>query len=60
MSQSAQFWQFAREAVISADQSQTEIEKRDLLKLARTWFQAALQSDIGVPATKGPSPWAAL
>ena len=51
MSQSAQFWQFAEEATLSADQSQTVIEKRDLLKLAHTWSQAALlsDSDIGIP-----------
>ena len=37
-----QFWQYAKEAIISASRAQTEDERRDLLDLAGTWTQAAL------------------
>jgi hypothetical protein len=40
-----QFWQYAEEAMLSARQSKTAKEKADLLDLARTWSQAALQSE---------------
>jgi hypothetical protein len=42
MSRTDQFWQYAKEAIISASRAQTEDERRDLLDLAGTWTQAAL------------------
>jgi hypothetical protein len=37
-----QFWQYAKEAVLSASYAKTDEDRRDLLDLARTWTQAAL------------------
>jgi hypothetical protein len=42
MSRTDQFWQYAKEAIISASRAQTEDERRDLLDLAGIWAQAAL------------------
>jgi hypothetical protein len=52
MSQTAQFWQYAEEAMLSARQSKSEIEKKGLMDLARTWAQAAMQREtiVGVNA----------
>jgi hypothetical protein len=45
MSEADQFRQYAEEALVWANQSNTEKEKRLLLELARTWTQAAVASD---------------
>ena len=37
-----EFWQYAKEAVLSASYAKTDEDRRDLLGLARTWTQAAL------------------
>jgi hypothetical protein len=37
-----QFWQYAKEAVISAYGAKTEKDREDFLDLARTWTQAAV------------------
>ena len=37
-----EFWQYAKEAVLSASYAKTDEDRRDLLDLARTWTQAAL------------------
>jgi hypothetical protein len=37
-----QFWKYAREAIFSACDAETERDRRDFLELARTWTQAAL------------------
>jgi hypothetical protein len=42
MSKTDEFWQYAKEAIISASCAETEDEKRGLLDLAGTWTQAAL------------------
>ena len=42
MSNTGEFWQYAKEAVICASRAETEEERRGLLDLARTWTQAAL------------------
>ncbi|MGB8632164.1 MAG: hypothetical protein WCD69_22770 [Xanthobacteraceae bacterium] len=42
MSQTDQFWQYAKEAMLSACHAETDDEKQALLDLARTWTQAAL------------------
>ena len=42
MSQTDQFWQYAKEAMLSAYYAETDDDKQALLDLARTWTQAAL------------------
>ena len=42
MSNTDEFWQYAKEAILSASYAETEDERHDLLDLARTWTQAAL------------------
>jgi hypothetical protein len=36
------FWQYAREAILSASEAKTDNDKLALLDLAWTWTQAAL------------------
>ena len=36
------FWQYAKEAILSASCAKTDEDRRDLLDLAQTWMQAAL------------------
>jgi hypothetical protein len=48
MSNADKFWQYAEEAMLSAQQSKSENEKRTLMDLARTWTQAAMQSETAV------------
>jgi hypothetical protein len=38
-----QFWQYAKEAILSAADAKTDEDRQSLLGLARTWTQAALQ-----------------
>jgi hypothetical protein len=42
MSITDEFWQYAKEAILSACDAETDDDKQDLLDLARTWTQAAL------------------
>jgi hypothetical protein len=44
-SNAEKFWQYANEAMRRAVQSKSEDEQRALLELARTWTQAAAESD---------------
>jgi hypothetical protein len=44
MSETDQFWQYAREAMLLICDAETPKDKHDLLELAGTWTQAALQS----------------
>jgi hypothetical protein len=37
-----EFWQYAKEALLSACSAKTERDRRDFLELARTWTQAAV------------------
>ena len=46
MSEIDQFWQYAKEAIISACEAKTNTDKEGLLELARTWTQAALQERV--------------
>jgi hypothetical protein len=39
-----EFWQYAKEAILSAATAKTDDDRQDLLELARTWTQAALQA----------------
>jgi hypothetical protein len=54
MSEADQFRQYAQEAMRWARQAKTEKEKRALLELARTWSQAALESDSTVMVNVSP------
>jgi hypothetical protein len=42
MSKTDEFWQYAKEAVLSASYANADDERQALLDLARTWTQAAL------------------
>jgi hypothetical protein len=42
LSESYQFWQYAREAMLSIGYANTDDDRQDLLELARIWTQAAL------------------
>ena len=42
MSITDQFWQYAKEAMLSASYAKTDEDRQGLLELARTWTQAAL------------------
>jgi hypothetical protein len=42
MSITDQFWQYAKEAILSASSAKTDEERQGLLELSRTWTQAAL------------------
>jgi hypothetical protein len=42
MSQTDQFWRYAKEAMLSVCDAKTDDDKQALLDLARTWTQAAL------------------
>jgi hypothetical protein len=37
-----QYWQYAKEAILSACDAKTDGDRQGLLELARTWTQAAL------------------
>ena len=42
MSKTEQFWQYAKEAILSASYAKSDDERQNLLDLARIWTQAAL------------------
>jgi hypothetical protein len=42
MSKTDEFWQYAKEAVLSACYAKTDEERQGLLDLGQTWTQAAL------------------
>jgi hypothetical protein len=44
MSETDQFWLYAKEAILSISYAKTDEDKQGLLDLARTWTQAALQA----------------
>ncbi len=46
MSERDQFWQYAREAMLSVGYANTDEDNQDLLELARIWTQAALQATL--------------
>lgn len=54
MSQAAQFWQYAEDAMLSARQSKSEMEKIALMDLARAWAQAAMQSETAAAVDDCP------
>jgi hypothetical protein len=42
MSKTDEFWQYAKEAILSASGAENKEERQGFLDLARTWTQAAL------------------
>jgi hypothetical protein len=42
MPKTDEFWQYAKEAILSASYAKTDEDRRDQIDLARTWKQAAL------------------
>ena len=44
MSETDQFWEYAKEAMLLSCDAKTGRDKQELLELAGTWTQAALQS----------------
>ena len=55
MLQSDEFWQYAKEAILSASRAKTEDERHGLLDLARTWTQAALVERHLLAGHDGPT-----
>jgi hypothetical protein len=51
MTQAAEYWQYAEEALRGASESKSDTEKQVLVKLARLWSQAALKAEV----PSGPS-----
>jgi hypothetical protein len=56
MSITDQFWQYAKEAILSAAAAKTDEDRQALLELARTWTQAALQERQCAPSSVLSSP----
>jgi hypothetical protein len=54
MSETDQFWQYAKEALLSACYAKTDEDKKDLLDLAQTWTQAALQQRKSLSRSQQP------
>jgi hypothetical protein len=50
MSITDQFWEYAREAILSASEAKTDQDKESLLELARTWTQVALEQRAPAPS----------
>jgi hypothetical protein len=42
VTQADQFWKYAREAVLAANDAETDEDKQGLLELSQTWTRAAL------------------
>jgi hypothetical protein len=53
MLQADQFFQLAKEAILSACEAKTDTDKAGLLELARTWTQAAVQERASVDLPTG-------
>jgi len=58
MSIADQFWQYAKEAILSAAAAKTDDDRQSLLELAQTWTQAALQERQCTPSSVLISPGA--
>jgi len=61
--QTDQFWQYAKEAILSASYAKADDERLGLLDLARTWTQAAMierhaQADTAMAASVDCDPLA--
>jgi hypothetical protein len=56
MSITDQFWQYAKEAILSASSAKTDEERQGLIELSRTWTQAALlERQSSIRSAKGDS-----
>jgi hypothetical protein len=55
MSEIDQFWQYAKEAMLSASEATTDEDKEGLLELAQIWTQAALQQRFCSADHNGPA-----
>jgi hypothetical protein len=53
MSETDQYWQYAKEAILSGCEAKADDDKEGLLELARTWTQAALQERASVNRQTG-------
>jgi hypothetical protein len=51
-----QFWQYAKEAILSAAAAKTDGDRRSLLEFAQTWTQTALQEGQLAPVRVVSSP----
>jgi hypothetical protein len=51
MSMTDEFWQYAKEALLSATTAKTDEDKQNLLELAQTWTQAALEERRLTPSS---------
>jgi hypothetical protein len=57
MSKTDQFWQYAKEAILSASEAKNDNDRRGLLELAQTWTQAALaERHFLIDNNKQPAP----
>jgi len=56
MSITDQFWQYAKEAILSATAAETDEDRRGLLELSRTWTRAALLERQRTPLSILSSP----
>lgn len=54
MSKTDQFWQYAKEAMLSASSAKTDEDRQGLLELAQTWTQAALLERASSVDRNGP------
>jgi len=54
MSKTDQFWQYAKEVLLSACDAKTDKDKQDLLELAWTWTQAALEERGSLNRSRQP------
>jgi hypothetical protein len=54
MSKTDQFWQYAKEAILSASEAQADEDKQGLFELAVTWTQAALQERASSSRSRQP------
>jgi hypothetical protein len=51
MSITDEFWQYAKEAILSAAAAKTDEDRQSLLDPARTWTQAALKERQYIPSS---------
>jgi hypothetical protein len=55
MSKTVQFWQYAKEAMVSASRAKTDEDRQGLLELAQTWTQAAILERASSVDRNGPA-----
>jgi hypothetical protein len=55
MSETDQFWQYAKEATLSARYAKDDRDRQGLLELARVWADAALRERESSSRSRKPS-----